>query len=146
MAVSIRDVAVAVSATALCLTLAACGGDDTGAEATQAQSQSGKVESAPDLNDGWKGVLNDVKVDECPTEAGEVTASGEVVNSAKGSRDITLLVTWNPADSTNPLLQLSVTKKDVPAGETESWSVEGELPSDAGQCFVIARSGKLTKG
>ena len=100
----------------------------------------------PELEEGWEGVLADVAVDTCPIEAGEVTAEGTVVNSADEIRDISIAISWNAPASTDSLMQLAVTKEDVPPGETVSWEVSGALPAAAGQCVVLARSGMLVEG
>ena len=88
----------------------------------------------------------DVTVKDCPTAAGQVMASGTVVNSATESRDLSILVSWVAPDSASTLLQLQQTLTDVPAGETRDWSVSGSLQTDAGKCFVGARSGSLAGG
>jgi hypothetical protein len=133
--------------------LAACGGGDEEASTVSPsasvpveETPSGEIQDVPVLKENWEGIRADVTVDECPTDAGDVTAQGTVVNSAKKARDIVIVISWNAPDSTDPLLQLSVTKKGVPAGETVDWSASGELPADAGQCIVLARSGELGKG
>ena len=106
----------------------------------------GEVQSYATLKDGWAGIRSDVTVKDCPTAAGQVTASGTVVNSATKSRDLSILVSWVAPDSASTLLQLQQTLTDVPAGETRDWSVSGSLQTDAGKCFVGARSGSLAGG
>lgn len=106
----------------------------------------GEIQQPPALEEGWEGILTDVTIDSCPTEAGQVTAEGTVLNSADEVRDILILISWNAPDSTDSLMQLAVIKEGVPAGETVSWTASGDLPSDAGQCVVLARSGKLPAG
>jgi hypothetical protein len=72
------------------------------ASAPPVQSQvEGEIQEAPDLEEGWEGILRDVKVTVCDTEAGEVTAKGTVVNSADVSRDISILISWNVPNATN---------------------------------------------
>lgn|GEM_PF-5398797 len=116
---------------------------DTGAPAS-GEPPAGEVQTLPELEEGWEGILADVTVGSCPTEAGQVTAEGTVVNSADETRDIAIAISWNAPDSTDSLMQLAVTEEDVPPGETVTWSVSGDLPADAGQCVVLARSGALT--
>lgn len=127
--------------------VAGCGSDDGSSSATSEASESamatGEIVSAPELEEGWDGILKDVKIEECQLESGDVTAKGTVVNSAKDQRDLVLLISWNAPDSTKPILQLPVTEKDVPAGKELKWEVSGELPADAGECGVLARSGNL---
>lgn len=106
---------------------------------------AGEIQQPPTLEEGWEGVLTDVTLDACPTKAGQVTAEGTVVNSADDARDISILISWNAPDSTDSLLQLAVTEEGVPAGETVNWTASGDLPSDAGQCVVLARSGTLAQ-
>lgn len=145
-------VAAALTAAGIGLGLTACGGDSeepqvpaSSAPAEQ-EEPTGEIQDVPVLKQGWDGIRADVTVDECPTAQGDVTAGGTVENSAKKARDIVIVISWNAPDSTDPLLQLSVTKKKVPAGETVQWSASGALPADAGQCIVLARSGKLGSG
>lgn len=106
----------------------------------------GKIQQPPALEEGWKGILADVTVTSCPTEAGKVTAVGTVVNSAKKARDLSIVIAWNAPGSTRSLMQLAVTKRAVPAGKKVDWKTSGNLPADSGPCVVLARSGKLTKG
>jgi hypothetical protein len=122
------------------------GGGAESASPSASETAQGRVDAVPVLAEGWDGVRDDVTVDECPLEPGEVTAKGTVKNTAKGARDIVLVVAWNAPDSTNPLLQLSTTEKSLGPGKSAQWSVSGKLPSEAGQCIVLARSGNLTKG
>lgn len=107
---------------------------------------AGEIQQPPALEEGWEGVLTDVTLSSCPITAGQVTAEGTVLNSADEVRDISILISWNAPDSTDSLMQLAVTEEDVAAGETVTWTVSGELPSDAGQCVVLARSGALAEG
>ena len=107
------------------------------------KTQQGETQQVPQLVDGWEGIRSDVTIDSCPTEAGLVTAEGRVVNSADDARDIAIAVAWNAPDSTATLLQLATVEEGVPAGESIAWSVSGDLPADAGQCVVLARSGVL---
>jgi hypothetical protein len=117
------------------------------ASAPPVQSEvEGEIQEAPDLEEGWEGILRDVKMTACDTEAGEVTAKGTVVNSANESRDISILISWNAPNATNSLMQLVVLEEDLPAGETAKWKVAGDLPADAGQCVLLARSGTLEAG
>jgi hypothetical protein len=117
------------------------------ASAPTGQSQvEGEIQQAPDLEEGWEGILRDVKVTVCDTEAGKATAKGTVVNSADEPRDISILISWNAPNSTNPVMQLVVVEEDLPAGETAKWKVTGDLPADAGQCVLLARSGTLEAG
>lgn len=113
---------------------------------TVEELQAGEIQQPPALEEGWEGILTDVTLVSCPTKAGQVTAEGTVLNSADEVRDISILISWNAPDSTDSLLQIAVTEEGVPAGETVSWTASGELPSDAGQCVVLARSGKLAQG
>jgi hypothetical protein len=125
------------------------GSDDAPAPSASASAAerppTGEVQQAPVLKEGWEGILRDVKVVSCPTEAGKVTAEGTVVNSADETRDISILVSWNAPNSTEPLMQLVVTKKGVPDKESVSWKASGDLPADAGQCVILARSGTLAR-
>lgn len=149
-----RTVRVAAAIMAVCagMGLTACGGDEEPSAASPSASvpaeeaPTGEIQDVPVLREDWEGIRADVTVDECPTAAGDVTALGTVVNSAKKARDIVIVISWNAPETTDPLLQLSVTEEGVPAGETVDWSASGELPADAGQCIVLARSGALEKG
>lgn len=142
-----------MAAAALLALLAGCTGsgetpapDDSpsaGATSSAQELETGEVQQPPELEDGWQGILGDVTVENCPTEAGDVTATGTVLNSAKKPRDISIVVAWNAPDSTRSIMQLAVTKKDVPAGKTVTWKVSGDLPSASGPCIVLARSGEL---
>jgi hypothetical protein len=137
----------ALAATSLAL-LAGCTGsnpDPTPSASAVDELPSGEIQEVPDLGKGWEGIRSDVTIKSCPTDAGKVTATGTVVNSADEARDISIVISWNAPQSTDPLLQLAVTKKDVPAGKTVSWKASGELPSEAGQCVILARSGTLGK-
>ena len=151
MTVPSRRLSSGLGVAALCVVLiAGCsggGGDGTeGASPSATEAPQGRVDTVPAMASGWDGVRDDVTVDECPLEPGEVTAKGTVKNTAKGARDIVLVVAWNAPDSTNPLLQLSTTVKSLGPGKSAQWSVTGKLPSEAGQCIVLARSGNLAKG
>lgn len=106
----------------------------------------GKIQPPPELEKGWQGILQDVTVTSCPTAAGRVTAKGEVINSAEEARDISIVIAWNAPGSTRSLMQLAVTKPNVPAGKTVRWKASSELPSDSGPCVVLARSGRLASG
>ncbi len=144
-------VQVGLVAVAAALVLAGCTGSDepaadsspTAGDSAVEELPSGEIQQVPELEEGWEGILADVTVDSCPTEAGEVTAEGTVVNTADETRDISIAISWNAPDSTDSLLQLSVTEEDLAAGESVSWQVSSDLPSDAGQCVVLARSGTL---
>ena len=116
------------------------------APSTDGETPAGEIEQVPALVDGWDGIVADVSVDSCPTEAGRVTAEGTVVNSADDDRDIAIVISWNAPDSTDSLMQLAVTEKGVPSGETVTCSASGDLPADAGQCVVLARAGTLADG
>lgn len=111
--------------------------------ATADVTESGQIDDVPQLSEGWAGVRKDVTIAQCPTTAGDVTANGTVVNTAAEARDITIVVSWNAPGTTDPLLRLSTTKEDVPAGETADWSVTGTLPADSAECVLSARSGQL---
>lgn len=113
---------------------------------TDGETPAGEIEQVPALSDGWEGIVADVSVDSCPTEAGRVTAEGTVINSADDDRDIAIVISWNAPDSTDSLMQLAVIEERVPPGATVTWSASGDLPADAGQCVVLARSGTLVDG
>lgn len=147
-----KRLTVLVGGAALGLSLVACGGGSDSNEPSpaasaaadqQEEAPTGKVDKVPTLDEGWQGIRSDVTVDDCPTTKGDVAAVGTVKNSAKKSRDIVLVVAWNAPDTTDPLMQLTVTKKNVASGKTVKWRAQGSLPADAGQCIVVARSGKV---
>ncbi len=151
MAVDARRMAgVAVVGLLALVPVTACG---EGASDSQVASDStpslvpaGQIDQPVALKKGWEGVRSQVALYECPVQAGQITASGTVRNTADEARDIAILISWNRPDSTDTVLQLGVTKTDVPAGGTAEWSVSGDLPVDAGPCIINARSGHVRAG
>ncbi len=127
--------AVAGSVLILCIpALSACVNDD---------DQVGTIDTAPAMAEGAQDVLPDVRVQDCSTRAGDVTAKGTVLNSAPDARDIVVVMKWTRPADLEPILQLVSTQKAVPAGEEVAWSVSGALPVDADSCVVSAHSGTL---
>jgi hypothetical protein len=141
---------------AAALGLGACSSDEGDGDASPSPSASesgapsvpdaaeGPKDALPVLAEGWAGILSDVQVQDCPIKAGEVTAKGTVTNSADESRDIAIVVSWNAPNTTDPTMRLVWTATEVGAGETQDWSVTGDLPSDAGRCIVGAQAGTIT--
>lgn len=103
----------------------------------------GQIDDVPELAEGWQGIKKDVTIDNCPLQAGDVTADGTVINTASEPRDINIVISWNREGTADPIIRLSTTKEDVPAGETVGWSLSGNLPADAGTCVISAKSGQV---
>ncbi|MGD9958679.1 hypothetical protein [Nocardioides sp.] len=150
-----------VSAAVACLTLGlgACSGsdpDEPGAAQTSAATkptdatsedaagdEPSSTQVEPSMGEDFDGILADVATKSCPTDKGDVKASGTVMNSKDDARDILVSVVWLKKDSGDSVAINYVELKDVPAGESATWSVPASLDRKAGRCLVSAKSNKV---
>ncbi|CUR54175.1 hypothetical protein NOCA2130015 [metagenome] len=118
---------------------ATAGGDNQ--SASEGESSSTQVE--PSMGDDFDGILTDVTTQACPTDKGEVKATGKVLNSKDDPRDILVSVVWLKKDSGDSVAINYVGLKSVPAGKAVKWSVPASLDRKAGRCVVSAKSNKV---
>ncbi len=153
-------VKTAVGALLLVLGLGAagCSGDDPdpSAEPTTAS----EVGAEPAASDGVitpadvpvipafaktpKGVIGDVVVDSCDTEAGDVAASGTATNSAESARDVVVVVSWTVGDTGDVVARGIATLNELGAGESADWRLDATVPgADTAACVPMALAGRL---
>ena len=158
----VRGLVATTAILGLSMGLGACSQDDGASDAPDAAASS-QPESAgdgaageedpsddpsstqvePSMGDDFTGVLADVTTEECPTEHGDVEATGTVINSKDKARDILVSVVWLKKNSGDSLAVNYVELKDVPAGESVEWSVPATLNKMAARCVVAAKSNKV---
>lgn len=109
-----------------------------------AQVKSTPLPAVPNMGKDVQGVAKDVKITECPTNKGEVTAKGTATNSGKAARDISVIVIWLKNNSGDPLGSGIAMLKDVPAGKSANWSVKAKVVDQADRCVLNAQAGQLT--
>lgn len=89
------------------------------------------------------GAFNDVKVVECPTDAGAQVAKLEVTNSSKAPRDYSIMVIWLKNGSGSPLGSGIVNQKAVPAGKKVALTVKAKVVEKADKCSLHVLAGKI---
>ncbi|GAA4887902.1 hypothetical protein GCM10025789_00030 [Tessaracoccus lubricantis] len=101
----------------------------------------GERETIPTLGAEEAGIASDVDLKECGLEAGAVSATGTVTNSADEARDVVVAVIWLGKDGSGSSLSVKVFQEaGVPAGESRDFTLETEIPADASRCVLNARS------
>jgi hypothetical protein len=156
----VRRLVASVAIVGLTLGLAACSGEDdpgqqpdtdetsqaAGEETDATDEPSDEPTSTqvePSMGDDFDGILSDVTTESCPTDKGEVEATGTVLNSSDDARDILITVVWLKKNSGDSVAINFVALKDVPAGETVEWTVPATLDRKAARCVVAAKSNKV---
>lgn len=157
-----RRLVAAAAVLGLALGLAGCSGADDPADEPSADgtSQAAGEESdaagedepsdepsstqvEPSMGDDFDGILADVTTESCPTDKGDVEASGTALNSKDDARDILISVVWLKKNSGDSVAINYVALKDVPAGETVEWAVPATLSRKAARCVVAAKSNQV---
>lgn len=118
----------------------------TGPGSTQPTRKASPLPSQPNMGPNANGVAKDVTILACPTEPGAaVVAKGNVKNTAKETRDISITVIWLQNDSGNPQGSGIVLLRDLKPGESRNWEVKAETVAKSDRCALHAISGKLTQ-
>lgn len=91
---------------------------------------------------GGRGIVDQLRLDECPTAAGPTRASGEVTNPTDTVGDVVVVLSWT--NHTYDVLGRGVAVvKGLAPGATEQWSVEADLGEGVTTCTPSARVGEL---
>jgi hypothetical protein len=90
---------------------------------------SPELPEIPKFDGKTAGVIDDVVVDSCDTEAGAVAASGSATNSSGDTQDIVVVISWAVTTTSDVVARGVATLEDVEAGDTVPWSVAADLAS-----------------
>lgn len=131
-----------VTAATLLSTLGACA-PQPGQGPEPSTSAGERMPSPYPLVADAAGVAKDVVIVRCDLKAGEVVASGTVVNTAEKAADFAISIIWLPGNSADPIGVASTTVPAVESAATVEWSVAAILLNDADRCAVNARRGSL---
>lgn len=122
---------------------------ESASESAQASASIGVLSPAdlppePPFVHTPRGVIDDVTVDACDTGPGRVAAQGTATNSAKGSRDVVISISWALPGTGDVLARAIVELRDLAPGARSPWQVRSEIAGDqAASCVPKALSGKL---
>ncbi len=143
----IRRLPLTAVAVALVLGVAGCGGTDT--STTDVTQVSTANVSPPDLPDvptvrDAAGARRDVRMDDCPTDPGAVTANGTVTNSTAKATDYAITVSW-VNDRSDVRARGSAIVRNLAPKKSAKWAVKVDLRADnASQCTLFVERGRVT--
>jgi hypothetical protein len=112
-------------------------------ESGEPSDEPTSTQVTPSMGEDFRGILSDVTQDSCPLDKGKVEAKGNVLNSAKKAQDILITVVWLKKNSGDSVDINYFEAKNVAAGDTVKWSVEGELNQKAARCVLSAQANKV---
>ncbi|MDO5503593.1 MAG: hypothetical protein Q4G67_10510 [Actinomycetia bacterium] len=118
------------------------GTGEEGAETTgEAEGPvAGEKDRMPSLSGDVSGIRDDVDLEDCTREAGDVVARGSVTNSADEARDVVVAVIWVAQDSGSSEGLKVFTVPNMAAGATEEFELTTTLANEARRCVLNARS------
>ena len=89
------------------------------------------------------GAIVDVKIVDCPTDAGEQTAKLTLKNSTKEARDYAIMVIWLKNGSGTPLGSALVKVQDAAPGKEQTVSAKAKVVAKADKCTLNVKAGSL---
>ena len=144
-------VQVGALAAAGALAVSACSGGGSGKTASTTTPSSSldtgiispHLPALPKFTGKPKGVIKDVTVTSCSTQAGVVKAEGTATNSTGQAKDIAVIISW--VTSTSDVVARGVaTLSKVAPGASQDWAVRATLAKGyTVSCVPTAYSGTL---
>lgn len=89
------------------------------------------------------GARADVKVVDCPTDAGNQVAKLELTNSTKKPRDYSIMVIWLKNDSGTPLGSALLKQNNAAPGKKIPLQAKAKVVEKADRCVLNVRAGNI---